>query len=80
MIPRMLQTQQFLRNQAGWLPVWAVLALALPVAGETAELNLYSARKENLIRPLLDRFTAESGIRVNVLAAGGSGLVQRLRG
>ncbi|MCK7579478.1 MAG: hypothetical protein MZV65_29715 [Chromatiales bacterium] len=34
-------------------------------AGE--ELNLYSARKEDLIKPLLDRFSEQTGITVNLV-------------
>lgn len=55
------------------------LLLGAPAASGATELNLYSARKENLIRPLLDRFTIETGIKVNILAADGTGLLQRLR-
>jgi iron(III) transport system substrate-binding protein len=43
------------------------------------EVNLYSARKENLIKPLLDRFTEESGIRVNLVTGKADALLQRLR-
>lgn len=57
----------------------AFLLLGVPTARGETELNLYSARKENLVRPLLDRFTSETGIKVNVLAADGMGLLQRLR-
>ena len=44
-----------------------------------AEVNVYSARKEILLRPLLDRFTMESGIRVNLLVSNGAALLSRLR-
>jgi iron(III) transport system substrate-binding protein len=30
------------------------------------EVNLYSARKEELIKPLLDKFSKVSGIEVNL--------------
>ena len=46
---------------AGW---WSPAALA------QGEVNVYSARKEALIRPLLDAFTVQTGITVN-LASGG---------
>lgn len=51
--------------------------LAGPVAGE--EVNLYSARKENLIKPLLERFTEETGIEVNLVTGKADALLQRLK-
>jgi len=36
---------------------------------ENGEVNLYSARKEALIKPLLDQFTQETGIQVNVISS-----------
>ena len=42
------------------------------------EVNLYSARKENLIKPLLDRFTESSGIAVNLVTGNASALIKRL--
>jgi len=54
-----------------------VAAISLPtVAAE--EVNLYSARKENLIKPLLDRFTAETGITVNLVTGKADALLKRL--
>lgn len=53
-------------------------ALSLPaVASE--EINLYSARKENLIKPLLDSFTAETGIKVNLVTGKADALLKRLQ-
>jgi len=44
----------------------SLLAFTLTAtAGE--EINLYSARKEALIKPLLDRFTKQTGIEVNLI-------------
>lgn len=42
------------------------------------EVNLYSARKENLIRPLLDQFTQSTGITVNMVTGNASTLIKRL--
>ena len=33
------------------------------------EVNLYSARKEKLIKPLLDTFTKNTDIKVNLITA-----------
>ena len=60
----------------------ALLAFALPLcaAGATAEeLNVYSARQEALIKPLLDRFSDETGITVNLVTGKGDALLTRLR-
>lgn len=46
---------------------------------QAAEVNLYSARQENLVKPLLDRFSEETGITVNLIAGNADGLLQRLR-
>ncbi len=43
-----------------------------------AEVNLYSARKEVLIKPLLDRFTEQTGIRVNLVTGKADTLIKRL--
>ncbi len=42
------------------------------------EVNVYSARKEALILPLLERFEAETGIEVNLITAKAGELLQRL--
>ncbi len=42
------------------------------------EVNLYSARKEALIKPLLDQFTSESGIQVNVISSKADALLKRI--
>ena len=59
--------------------------LTLPLLGllsspsvSAEEVNLYSARKEKLIKPLLDRFTAETGIRVNLVTGKADALLKRL--
>lgn len=46
--------------------------------GGSDEVNIYSSRNEGLIKPLLDEFTAETGIRVNLLTGSGDGLLSRL--
>lgn len=42
------------------------------------EVNLYSARNEALIKPLLDNFTRETGIKVNLVTGKASALLKRL--
>lgn len=42
------------------------------------EVNLYSARKEQLIKPLLDQFTEKTGIKVNLVTGKADALLKRL--
>ena len=65
--------------------VWVTLgaALAAMVGMNTSavaaeEVNLYSARKEALIKPLLDRFTEQTGIEVNLVTGKADALLKRL--
>lgn len=44
-----------------------------------SEVNLYSARKEALIKPLLDKFTQQTGIRVNLVTGKADALLKRLQ-
>ncbi len=43
-----------------------------------AEVNIYSARKEVLIKPLLDQFTKETGVAVNIVTGAADTLLKRL--
>jgi iron(III) transport system substrate-binding protein len=54
------------------------LTLATPPAIASEEVNLYSARKEELIKPLLDRFTNSTGIKVNLVTGKADALLKRL--
>ncbi|MBF0167636.1 MAG: Fe(3+) ABC transporter substrate-binding protein [Alphaproteobacteria bacterium] len=44
-----------------------------------AEVNLYTARKDHLIKPILDKFTQQTGIKVNLLSSGEDQLIERLK-
>ena len=46
--------------------------------GESQTVSLYSARKEKLIKPLLDKFTAKTGIKVKLLTGKADTLLKRL--
>ncbi len=43
-----------------------------------AEVNIYSARQENLIKPILDIFTERTGVTVNLVTGAADELIQRL--
>jgi iron(III) transport system substrate-binding protein len=53
------------------------IAPSLTLAEEV--VNLYSARKEKLIKPLLDRFSEQTGITVNLVTGKADALLQRLQ-
>ena len=62
----------------------ALLGVALTIAiqpvatlAQEGEVNIYSYREPGLIQPLLDQFTAETGIKTNVLSAE-NGLIERI--
>jgi iron(III) transport system substrate-binding protein len=69
------------RNSLRLLGVAALgAAIGLPaVVSADGEVNVYSARQENLIKPLLDDFTRDTGIQVNLLTGKADELLQRLR-
>lgn len=52
--------------------------LALPALA-SEEVNIYSARKEDLIKPLLDDFSKQTGITVNLVTGKEEALLQRLQ-
>ncbi|NCC29633.1 MAG: Fe(3+) ABC transporter substrate-binding protein [Gammaproteobacteria bacterium] len=57
----------------------ATLLSAVPAfAAADEEVNLYSARKEELIKPLLDRFTEQTDIKVNMVTDKAETLLKRL--
>lgn len=53
------------------------LTLSQPVLANP-EVNVYSARKENLIKLILKRFTQQTGIKVNLLTGKADALIKRL--
>ncbi len=58
----------------------AILALLVFTTDAlSSEVNIYSGRKEQLIKPLLDRFTEETGIKTNLVTAKADKLLTRLK-
>jgi iron(III) transport system substrate-binding protein len=56
----------------------ALVAAAAATPATANEVNVYTYREAQLIQPLLDAFTKDTGIKTNVVAAS-SGLEQRIR-
>ena len=52
--------------------------LLIPSVFAAEQVNLYSARKEALIKPLLDKFTAQTGIKVNLITGKADALLKRI--
>ena len=61
------------------LVVGMIAALSASSLAFASEVNLYSARQEVLIKPLLDEFEAETGITVNLVTGKADVLLQRLK-
>ncbi|MGC1427330.1 MAG: Fe(3+) ABC transporter substrate-binding protein [Albidovulum sp.] len=60
------------------IPLFALSLAALASAAIADEVNVYSLRQPELVQPLFDAFTAETGIEVNV-AHIDKGMVERLQ-
>lgn len=66
--------RRFLSRSA--LVITATATLAVPALGAD-EVNVYSYRQPYLVKPLFDGFTADTGIKVNVIFAK-KGLIERM--
>ena len=66
-----------MKNDMRYIPLAVLLAL-VPLAGPAEEVNVYSGRKEALIKPLFDEFTKDTGIRVNLVTGKADALIKRL--
>lgn len=60
-----------------------MLAISLLLVGSiqaiAQEVNVYSGRQEALIKPLLDKFSEQSGIKVNLVTGKGDALLSRIK-
>ena len=52
--------------------------LVLPVLGLAAEVNIYSARKEALIKPILDQFGQAHDVKINLVTGKPAPLIKRM--
>ncbi|GLR72056.1 extracellular solute-binding protein [Agaribacter marinus] len=58
--------------------VFTILFAGLSAAQSfAAEVNVYSGRQEALIKPLLDKFTAQTGVKVNLVTGKADALISR---
>ena len=70
-----LRTRRLLLTLACLLAVWA----HADVLSAADKLIVYSGRAERLIKPVLDEFTAKTGVQVDLLSSGTTELVNRLK-
>lgn len=67
---------KFIKNSAACIILLSFLA---PLAYAQGELNVYSARKEAYIKPLLDQFASKHNININLVTDKADTLIERLR-
>lgn len=60
------------------ISIVAVLSVCT-FAAAASEVNVYSARKEALIKPALDKFTQQTGIKVNLITGKADALISRIK-
>jgi iron(III) transport system substrate-binding protein len=73
---------QFPGTAGRWSVVFVLLVSLLAHADVVLaadKLTVYSGRAERLIKPVLDEFTAKSGVQVDLLSSGTTELVNRLK-
>lgn len=58
--------------------LFAISSLFLSTHLFASEVNVYSARKEALIKPVLDKFTAQTGVEVNLITGKADALISRI--
>ena len=71
-----MQNQRFLHRTTS--ATWLAGCLFICTCA-CAEVNIYSARQENLIKPLLDRFTAQRGIETRLVTGKADAMLARLK-
>jgi len=61
------------------LTITAVMLAAWTVSAFAAEVVVYSARKEHLIKPLFEAYTAETGVEVKYITGKAGALLERIK-
>jgi len=81
MIGKMIGNTNGLTRFARFFGMAVIVVLAANFIGSAiaAEVNVYSHRKEELIKPLFDAFTASTGIKVNLVTGKADALIERMR-
>ena len=66
------------RIAAAATAVASAMILNSPAFAQSGEVNVYTYRETKLVQPLIDAFTKDTGIKVNIVSAS-SGLEQRIK-
>ncbi|SDL22788.1 iron(III) transport system substrate-binding protein [Maridesulfovibrio ferrireducens] len=61
------------------LTITAIMVAAWSVSAFAADVVVYSARKEHLIKPLFDAYTAETGVKVKYITGKAGALLERIK-
>ncbi len=56
-------------NPLSRLALLGLCASMAPLAAQAQTVNLYTSREPGLIKPVLDEFTRETGVKVNIVFA-----------
>ncbi len=59
--------------------MFTALVSVSAIQAANADVNVYSSRQESLIKPILDRFSEQTGIKVNLITGGDDALITRLQ-
>ena len=70
--------RNLLTATAGAAAIMTAALMGGPALAQSDEVNVYTYRETNLIQPLFDAFTKDTGIKVNVISAS-RGLEQRIK-
>ena len=63
---------------AAVVPALSLAAAAATAPGQATSLTVYSGREQPLVKPIMERFTKETGIQLNVRYASSTGLATAL--
>lgn len=78
-----LNKKRFSSNIPGFTSMIAgsllLSSVSQSVLANEGEVNLYSARKEALIKPIVDTFSKQTGIKVNLITGKADALLQRIK-
>ncbi len=73
-----MQNTRFLKNYKALQVILILIFTIYPSITNASEVNVYSGRKAKLIKPLLDQFQNQTGIKVNLVTAKSDALIKRI--